>query len=306
MPKGTSESQASYLDHPLMKSHLLFLYTRTPLHVGAGSSVGALDQPVQRERHTRHPIIPGSSIKGVLRYTASRLDEDVDATAVKDLFGPELTGPDAAKEARAGDLTFGEARPLAFPVRSAKGAFAYVTCPLALKRYGREPGSDAPPNLPEMKDQHCLSGTKVTLGDPKRVVLEEYAFARDGAFPAEWEEALSGVIQDTVWQESKGRLVLLSDGDFSHFVASSCEISQHVKIDPDTGTVADGALFNLESVPAETLFFSSVTIVGRPEREGNYSTDGEKELRGLLARHPVLQFGGNSTTGRGFCSVKLG
>ena len=47
-----------------MTTKILYLFTRTPLHVGAGASVGAIDQPIQRERHTGHPIIPGSSIKG--------------------------------------------------------------------------------------------------------------------------------------------------------------------------------------------------------------------------------------------------
>jgi hypothetical protein len=32
-----------------MQTKVLYLFTRTPLHVGAGSSVGAIDQPVQRE-----------------------------------------------------------------------------------------------------------------------------------------------------------------------------------------------------------------------------------------------------------------
>ncbi|HPO37048.1 MAG TPA: RAMP superfamily CRISPR-associated protein, partial [Kiritimatiellia bacterium] len=49
-----------------MKQAILTIFTRTPLHVGAGSSVGAIDQPVIRERHTRFPVIPGSSIKRVL------------------------------------------------------------------------------------------------------------------------------------------------------------------------------------------------------------------------------------------------
>ena len=49
-----------------MNTKNLVILTRTPLHVGAGSSVGAVDQPVQRERHTGFPIIPGSSIKGVM------------------------------------------------------------------------------------------------------------------------------------------------------------------------------------------------------------------------------------------------
>ncbi|MEX2578857.1 MAG: type III-B CRISPR module RAMP protein Cmr4 [Verrucomicrobiales bacterium] len=289
-----------------MKTHLLYIYTRTPLHVGAGGSVGAIDQPVQRERHTRHPIIPGSSIKGVMRYTADQLDKEFGDEAVKDLFGPELIGENREKEARAGDITFGEARPVAFPVRSAKGSFAYITCPLTLRRFARDAGRSDLSDLPELDDQHCLAGPKVILPTKKRVVLEEYAFESDDAFPADWEEALCGLVDDAVWKEARGRLVLLSDGDFSHFVASACEISQHTKIDPKTGTVASGALFNLESVPTETLFCATVTVVGRKGKDGHYASDGEAELRGLLERHPVLQFGGNSTTGRGFCTVKLG
>nr|MBP7373092.1 hypothetical protein [Opitutaceae bacterium] len=42
-----------------MTTKLLYLFTRTPLHVGAGSSVGAIDQPIIRERHTGFPVIPG-------------------------------------------------------------------------------------------------------------------------------------------------------------------------------------------------------------------------------------------------------
>ncbi|MCX6916527.1 MAG: RAMP superfamily CRISPR-associated protein, partial [Verrucomicrobia bacterium] len=48
----------------MSNSTILYLFTRTPLHVGAGASVGAIDQPVQRERHTGFPIIPASSLKG--------------------------------------------------------------------------------------------------------------------------------------------------------------------------------------------------------------------------------------------------
>ncbi len=287
-------------------SRILYLFTRTPLHLGAGSSVGAIDLPVQRERHTRHPIIPGSSIKGVLRCTAESLD-GLDKAKIKDMFGPELVGENADKEARSGELVFGEARPLAFPVRSAKGAFGFITCPLVLQRFAREKGPPELPELPHPEDQTCLAGSKVTFAEKKKVVLEEYAFSLVDAFPLGWERALGGLIADPVWKEAAGRLVLLSDGDFSHFVATTTEISQHVRIDPRTGAVAKGALFDLESVPAETLFFAPVQIIKRlaNSEKGYYQTDSAGELAGLLERHRVLQFGGNSTTGRGFCSVRL-
>ena len=35
-----------------MKQQLLAIFTRTPMHIGAGSSVGAVDLPIIRERPT--------------------------------------------------------------------------------------------------------------------------------------------------------------------------------------------------------------------------------------------------------------
>ena len=89
-----------------MKQKLLYLFTRTPLHVGAGTSVGAIDQPIIRERHTGFPVIPGTSLKGVLRDTATRDDKiepDVDA-----IFGEGFGS--GSKDFSAGRVSFGEAK----------------------------------------------------------------------------------------------------------------------------------------------------------------------------------------------------
>jgi len=282
-----------------MQTKQLLIFTRTPLHVGVGSSVGAVDLPVRRERHTNHPIIPGSSIKGVFR-DAARNSAEMNDDTVDDLFGPETVGNDSS--ARAGDIAFGEARPLAFPVRSAKGAFAYITCPFVLRRYARETGTTNLPALPDPEDQTCHAGTKVVLdhNNSKRVVLEEYAFAQKDIFPEAWEKTLLSLSDDPVWQEASRRIVLLSDGDFAHFVTTTTEISTQTKIDAETGAVAKGALFNMECVPAETLFSAPVQIIGRYK-----TTNAGDAIDKLAAAHPVLQFGGNSTTGRGFCSINL-
>lgn len=281
-----------------MKTKLLVIFTRTPLHVGVGSSVGAVDLPINRERHTNHPIIPGSSIKGVFRDCAHNHTESLN---IADLFGPDINDDDKEIPAQAGDLAFGEARPIAFPVRSAKGAFAYVTCPFVLRRFAREAGLVGLPELLQPEEQSCLAGTTVHIQNPKsRVVLEEYAFSRIESFPSEWQEVLLSLNDDPVWQEAKDRLVLLSDGDFSHFVSTTTEISTHTKIDPTTGAVAKGALFNMECVPAETLFAAPIQIIGRYQK-----TDTEAQLETIVKEHPIMQFGGNSTTGRGFCSITL-
>lgn len=268
---------------------ILYFLTRTPLHVGAGSSVGAIDQPVQRERHTGFPIIPGSSIKGVLRDLCGR--------------GPLANRQDAifGTQANAGRLAFSDAKVIAFPVRSAKGSFAFITCPLALERIRRDnPALKSLSPVPVVADMACLAGDNVVLGSSTQtgVVLEEYRFNRRGAFPADWEQALISLINDPVWQAGKGRLVLLSDGDFGHFVTTACEVAQHVGIDPETGTARSGALFNLEAVPAETLFYSPILPLAREGGELD-------ELAAVLASQPVAQFGGDSTTGLGFCSIAI-
>lgn len=272
-----------------MNTHrkILYIFTRTPLHVGAGASVGAIDQPIIRERHTGFPVIPGSSLKGVLRDVCRR--DHTLKNKEEAIFG---------KQDDAGKLALGEAKVLAFPVRSAKGSFAFVTCPLALERFYREKGT--PKTIAEPTDMECLAGGAVTItrNGQTGVVLEEYKFTRTAEFPADWERDLLALLDDVVWQTGKGRFVLLSNGDFSHFVRNACEVGQHVGIDPARGTAKKGALFNLEAVPAETLFFAPIEALSR--------SNGElKDLADLLNRKPVIQFGGDSTTGLGFCTVKL-
>lgn len=277
-----------------MQSRILYLFTRTPLHVGAGASVGAIDQPVQRERHTGFPIIPGSSIKGVLRDHIFPGAEEGKHTDADKLFGKGSKGKDAS----AGHISFGEARLVAFPVRSAKGAFALAVSPLTLSRLNRDAGWGLPiPPMPD--DMTCRAGSKLVIDRPdaKGVVLEEYAFSQIGEFPKEWEDKLTSLLSDSVLAAAAGRFVLLSDGDLSHFAVNACQVNQHVRIDDSTGTADDGGLFNEETVPSETLLYAPFTVL-RKESESNAVFDA-------LTTEQLVQFGGDGTTGLGFCSVKL-
>src|SRR5437660_12574596 len=54
-------------DNVRQVARLLFLHAQTGLHPGSGTALGTVDLPVQRERHTRWPLIPGSALKGILR-----------------------------------------------------------------------------------------------------------------------------------------------------------------------------------------------------------------------------------------------
>lgn len=271
-----------------MKTRILHIFTRTPLHVGAGSSVGAVDQPVQREIHTGFPIIPGSSIKGTLRDHLRELGTDT----LNNLFGQGGSG----EEFKAGGISFGEARLLLFPIRSAKGSFAFITSPIALRRYARDAGLNFA--IPAVSDGKCLANaaTTITQGASKAVVLEEYRFNVAGEFPGDWATHFSGILSDAVLTGAGIRLVVLSDGDLSHFARTCCQISQHVRISDETGTAEKGGLFNEETVPSETLFYAPMA---------NLRTTDENAVFTSLGAEQLVQFGGSSTTGLGFCTIKL-
>lgn len=116
---------------------IYMLHCMTPVHVGAGQGVGAIDMPMIREKVTQWPYIPGSSIKGVHRdYFRNNAGLSSDAY-VNIAFGKESSGSDTDGGA-AGALVMSDARILVFPVASGHGTFAYVTCPLVLKRLHRD------------------------------------------------------------------------------------------------------------------------------------------------------------------------
>ena len=282
-----------------MKQKIMSIFTRTPLHVGAGASVGAVDQPIIRERHTAFPVIPGSSMKGVLAalWSEELVLGDKEKLVRQQGSDPELLfGSDGDdKNIKAGKLLVGEGKILAFPVRSAKNAFAWCTCPLALARAKRDFGLNIPSFAAIGVDQ-CLAPAAMTLKD--KVILEEYCLLKTGDIGEDLVTELQGIADDVAWQEElQNHLVILSDEMFSYFVENACEIAQHVKINAETGTAVSGGLFNQVNVPSESMFYA----VMHEMRDGLTEKLAEK----LAKQDHVLQIGADAGSGLGWCSVKL-
>lgn len=288
-----------------MKQSVFYIFTRTPLHIGAGSSVGAIDQPVQRERHTGFPVIPGSSIKGVLRDSFQE-----DKTATTWLFGS-----DKPENPSAGAIQCGEARLLAFPVRSVTNSFAWITSPLIMNRFQRDTGItgfDIPENLASDSGLFPAQG-KLALNQ-KAVILEDYTIKHAGELPNGLAETFASLLkEDPVWASVKDRLIVVSDDLMTHFAVTACEVAQHIKIDDTTGTVARGALFNQENVPGETLFYGLINFfrerMSGKETEGKARREATEAGKALYERlsglQNVLQLGADAGTGLGYCSVSL-
>jgi CRISPR-associated protein Cmr4 len=299
-----------------MKTKLLFLLTRTPLHVGAGSMVSLIDQPIQRERHTGFPLIPGASLKGAFAARWS------DPAGQRQPEGIWLFGAPHPQESSAGAVQFSEGRLLAFPMRSARGSFAWITCPLILRRFARDGG------LPEallpaqaLRDDQALfaktSPVSLVTGSEAKIVLEDYALSYAGELPALpapastpparttlGDHLKSALGHDPVWRTLPERLAVISDGLMSFFCQSACEIAHHVTLDDDKGVIRHDSMFTQENVPAESMFYACLHFFEERNRNKpkNLNLEADKAFAAKL-EPPSLQIGADASTGLGFCTV---
>jgi len=304
---------------------MLFIYVETPLHVGGGRSLGAVDLPIQRERITGYPMVQASSLKGKLRALADPQGQD-DGRVSRDeflaIFGPEA-GPGASEYA--GALSVGDARLLLFPVRSLAGVFAWTTSRNALARFWREAettglklGWELPPE-PGKNQAWVSEGTVLQAGDS--VVLEEFSFAPQPEplvnTIGQWlaQQALPETKEYEYWRDAlPQRLCILPEDAFRDFTLYATEVETHVKLDPSTKTVATGALWTSESLPADSLLYAPLLATrsragkkGAGDRwEPTVKLDGEEILKKIeelsLTR---AQLGGDETTGQGMVALRL-
>jgi CRISPR-associated protein Cmr4 len=283
---------------------LMFVHALTSLHAGSGTALGVVDLPVQRERHTGWPTIAGTSLKGVLRAEArSRMDKATLAA----VFGPDAFGPNAENAAdHAGAISFTDARLLAFPVRSLKGVFAWVTCPAALARLNRDLNLTALAPPPTADLAPAPNTAFVTKDSPLRqgdgLVLEEFAFeARDAAEPIVDWIAEHAVVDAATRQWLKGRLVIVDDDAFSHFAQHATEVTARIALDYETKTVREGALFYEEFLPPETLLYSVVLADRSRSKTKMTASEVLDALAGLGLR--TVQIGAGETIGKGLCAL---
>lgn len=283
----------------------VFFYAVSPVHMGAGSAVGVIDNPIQRERHTNHPCFAGSGIKGALRHGFESIG------GAKDLI-PRLFGPESgSQELHAGAVSFGDAQLVAFPVRSLRCGYVYATCPQALARAQRLLGlvgiqtAWAVPTVTEgaalLSNPALLSGDKLHLEafeyDAEVVSDKLRPFAKDLA-----DKALpSGAAHDYFRGKLTEDLVVLSDTDFAYFVEHATVVEPHVRIDPETGTADGGGLFYTENLPPESLLLAPLMASATRSPNESEKLDAESVMAKLknVMHGCTLQLGGDATTGRG-------
>ena len=280
----------------MSKSLLVMFHALSPVHAGTGQGVGVIDLPIARERVTEFPIVPGSSLKGVLRSTCA------DESLKKALFGPDTNG---ASE-HAGSVQLGDLQLLFFPVRSLKGVFAYVTCPLVLERFQRDLKNMGKPGwaVPGLKSlEHCVVAEKDMLVQDSKVYLEELDLGvqGDSADLVNWAKYIadkSGINEASFVK----RVCLVHDDVFAFLTKTATEVRARIRLQEDTKTVSSGALWYEESLPAESILWSVGVVDPVPVVRGLRADWDEKGLAKQLQQltQSPIQLGGKATVGKGF------
>jgi len=123
------------------QTRMFGLHTLSPTHVGIGRGLGYIDLPIQRDKVTEWPFIPGSAFKGVWRDWTRTQAEQASEPSLKSGNGSKDASPNLVALAfgRASDrepsdsnadaLIPSDARIVCLPVRSFHGTFAWCTSP---------------------------------------------------------------------------------------------------------------------------------------------------------------------------------
>jgi CRISPR-associated protein Cmr4 len=290
---------------------LIWVHALSPLRIGTEEGLGPVNLPTLREVHTGHPLVPGSSLKGVLRgLTASDNQQTVR------LFGPDRNH---ASEHR-GALRIGDARIVALPVRSLMGTFAWCTSPSVLRRVERDVKAVDPGfSLPRLPSEPAVATDSALLGgsekERKGIFVEEIQMPEVRGTDA--AKRVAEALAELVWKDHEadrayfvGRFCLLPDEVFDALCRGAMEVRTRVCIDPSTGTAEESGPWSEEAMPAETLLLSLVEAVppvgkDRGSHEGvqpKYADACRKvkaDLEDLLKAGPMVCLGGHNSVGYG-------
>lgn len=285
-----------------MQPHLYHLHALSALHCGTGQSVGIVDLPIARARATQLPIVPGSSLRGVLRAMIEGENPAVGAA----LFGPRaISGPE---DIFAGALTLGDATLLLLPVRALAGILCYVTSPFVLNRYAQDLRR-AGLTVPALPAKPQAGRARVAPGSVNRangtLILE------DLDLNAEEDPALgawASLIADQVHPTDAGsradlsqRLALVGDDLLAYLSETATEVRTRIAIDPDSGTVKRGALWYEENLPAEAVLWGIYTLEASRNRQDPRTRAALSQA--LPASGALVQLGGKAGIGRGLCRL---
>lgn len=317
----------------MQNNSIVMMYAISPCHAGSGSSMGVVDLPIQRERHTNWPVIQASGVKGAFRANFELFKNNIaddDKTQIKQfekltesIFGTADRGT-ADKGGYAGAFSLSDAKILAYPMRSNISPFVWITCPAVLKRLLRD--VQFARAVKNHADASRLSQTLTTpdfevleaalnenktfslkgISESKQeILLEDYQVmlkaeqawsTQEKDMLAKLKDQCSGIMP---YIENAERLLLVSDEIFNYGVSDCTQISAKITIDSATGTTKDGSLRYQEELPADTIMYSVVCWGDSKNVEESLKAETIKKFICEQVIANYIQIAGDETLGRG-------
>jgi CRISPR-associated protein Cmr4 len=294
---------------------MYWLHTLTPTHAGVGRGVGYIDLPIDRDGVTNWPVIRGSAFKGVwsdyyLNEESKKAKKRLTRTDLRNhiaAFG--MSSDNAENVANSGSLIPTDARLVCLPVRSFRGTFAWCTSLLTLRMLHRTltlAGMKNPPAMPPAAPPEgtvfvpqgsvLCDGPQVYLEDLDFTAAEENTAAGFAKRVAAW--VFPGDSEAGWREEFVKRFAVIPDDTFNFLTETGTEVHTRVRINDETKTVADGALWTEESLPAETIL-AGVVACDRVFGPNGHDITPQGLLQEFATVPLSLQIGGKATVGRG-------
>lgn len=279
-----------------MNPKIFHLHALSALHCGTGQSAGVVDLPIARDRASNLPLVPGSSLRGVLREDFASKSGDEAEKLEKTLFGPrKIAGSD---DSYAGALAVGDAHLLLLPIRALAGIVAYATCPFILRRYANDAGKVAA--IPAPSASQALHAEDSQNLIDNKVILEDLDLdAKKSDEATAWATAIAAAVHPAdgeAREDLTQRFLVLPDSVFSFLAETATEIRARIAINNGTGTVKKGALWYEENLPAETVLWGVYALSDSRLRDNNAKADALAEK---IPANMLLQIGGKAGVGRG-------
>ncbi len=317
-----------------LERRVIVVYALEPIHLGSARGSAKVDLPVARDARTKDPILTFSALRGMLREAL------IDDREWAILLGDKpVTGTD---NTRRGVLSPTDAWPLLFPVRTSRGGSAWITSARLLQAFAEVLGVRMPL---EDDASHARIDVETVLAVTGGAA-ETPAAGRQGVvlvagrrYPAASDEGvlcwLAGKLEGSIpVTRLARRTAVVPNDDFASIVAEETERRDRVRINNEQGIVAEGALFSLELVPRDTVFFGSIlatspglwprAIVAGDEEEpsrgdapaslatssgarDDLATTASALERTAVRLHAATQLtiGGEITVGMGRCQARL-
>lgn len=267
----------------------VFARALDPIHIGAGGyRLGRVDNTIVREPATDVPKIPGTSISGVIKAFAEIVKKEDEKKSdtdkkLKDIDIEGLFGTETKK----GILRFYDGQIIFFPVSSVQGTVWITTKELLNYWFDAKDEFGAKDKIPDDLGDKVFPLCGIAAEKPLNLGWLLLEIEKNGT-----NQSLPPQIVNLA-----KRIVAVSDKLFSHIVNDNLEVRTSVRIDKDTGTAVEGALFTYEEIPRGTIFGFEICL----DRTRNSVSD-DVINRVMNAVSPYLRnlgIGGMGTRGFG-------